>query len=136
MYLRQPSVADVVVTSLRYGDCVLGYYSLHSFVVMANHVHLLVTPKVALPLITKSIKGITARRSNALLSRKGNVFWQQESYDHLVRSEPEFKRVVSYIEWNPVRAGLAATPEGFPWSSAHSRSGDRLAGQEAGPTAV
>ena len=40
------------------------------------------------------------------------------AYDHWVRNEREFHRIVAYIEENPVSAGLAATPEDWPWSSA------------------
>ena len=52
-------------------------------------------------------------------SRKvGTPFWQREYYDHWVRSEKEFFSIVDYIERNPVSAGLAASPEEWPWSSA------------------
>ena len=53
-----------------------------------------------------------------MLGLTGQPFWQDESYDRLVRDEKEFERIVHYIEWNPVTAGLATTPEGFAWSSA------------------
>jgi len=59
--------------------------TLHAFVVMPNHVHLLVAPAVALSKLTKSLKGITAKRANAMLGLTGSPFWQEESYDHLVR---------------------------------------------------
>jgi putative transposase len=71
-----------------------------------NHVHLLVTPAVALCKLTKSLKGITAKRANAMLALTGSPFWQEESYDHLVREEGEFYKIRRYIEENPVRAGL------------------------------
>jgi hypothetical protein len=63
------------------------------------------------------LKGLTAHAANRMLGRKG-PFWQDESYDHLVRHDEEFRRVQHYIEWNPVKAGLAPNPEAFPWSSA------------------
>jgi hypothetical protein len=40
------------------------------------------------------------------------------SYDRLVRNKAEFERIASYIEMNPVKAGLVRTPAEFPWSSA------------------
>ena len=43
-YLRQPAVADMVVETLHYNASMLGHYELHAFVVMPNHVHVLVTP--------------------------------------------------------------------------------------------
>ena len=86
-YLRQPAVADMVVEAIHYNANILGHYRLHAFVVMPNHVHLLATPSVLLPKLTKSLKSITAKRANAMLGLTGSLFWQEESYDHLV-SEP------------------------------------------------
>jgi hypothetical protein len=40
------------------------------------------------------------------------------SYDQLIRDDEQFRRIQRYIEHNPVRAGLAASPEQFAWSSA------------------
>jgi hypothetical protein len=53
-----------------------------------------------------------------MLGLTGQAFWQDESYDRLVRNDSEFERIAHYIEMNPVKAGLAAVPEEFPWSSA------------------
>jgi putative DNA methylase len=84
-YLRQPAVADMLVEAIQYNADVLGHYVLHAFVVMPNHVHLLATPAVALPKLTKSLKGITAKRANTMLAFAGCPFWQEESYDRLVQ---------------------------------------------------
>jgi hypothetical protein len=64
------------------------------------------------------LKGFTAHQANLLLGMHG-PFWQDESYDHLVRSGAEFERIQAYIEQNPVKAGLATTAEDFLWSSAN-----------------
>jgi putative transposase len=48
----------------------------------------------------------------------GEPFWQDESYDHWVRSERERNSIIRYIHFNPVSAGLVAEPEEWPWSSA------------------
>ena len=93
-------------------------YRLHSFVVMPNHVHLLITPLEAVSKVMQSLKRFTAREGNRMLGLTGQPFWQDESYDRLVRNEAEFDRIVRYIEWNPVTVGLSATPEEFQWSSA------------------
>jgi putative transposase len=85
---------------------------------MANHVHLLITPKVAIERITKGIKGVSSRRANIILGRTGTIFWQQESFDHWIRNESEMERVRGYIERNPVSAGLVKTPAEWRWSSA------------------
>src|SRR5437762_3782894 len=85
---------------------------------MANHVHLLITPLVEVSKITHSLKRFTAREANRLLGFTGQPFWQDESYDHLVRQAGEFDRISLYVENNPVSAGLVTEPEDFPWSSA------------------
>jgi REP element-mobilizing transposase RayT len=85
---------------------------------MANHVHVLVTPKVAATKWLGPLKGFTSHQANAVLNSHGKPFWQEESYDHLVRSKKEFDRIQAYIENNPVKAGLVTAPELFPYSSA------------------
>ena len=109
MFLSQEKIAHVVVDSLYKGEQ-LGQYQLHAWVIMANHVHLLLTPGIHPSQIVASLKGTTARYANKLLGRTGQPFWQAECYDHWVRNEEEFRRIWSYIENNPLRAGLSADP--------------------------
>jgi putative transposase len=118
LYLCQPAVASMIVDAIRYNAEVLEHYELHAFVVMPNHVHLLITPAVALRQLTKSLKSITARRGNEMLGLTGKPFWQEESYDHTVRNRQEFGAIWRYIERNPVRAGLVSEAFHFRWSSA------------------
>jgi REP element-mobilizing transposase RayT len=87
-------------------------------VVTPNHVHLLILPKEALSVITRGLKGSTARQANQLLGRTGQRFWQQESFDRWVRNDREFERIARYIEENPVSAGLVRAAALWPWSSA------------------
>ena len=94
---------------------------------MPNHVHLLLLPKTSLPVILRWLKGSAARQANLILGRTGEAFWQDESFDHCVRDEAELDRLVRYVEYNPVSAGLAANPRAWRWSSA------RLAGESALP---
>jgi putative transposase len=105
-YLRQPTIADMIVQAIQYNASILGRYLLHAFVVMPNQVHLLATLTVPLPKLTKSLKGMAAKPANAMLATTGRPFWQEESYDHLVRLGREFDKIRQYIEGNPVRAGL------------------------------
>lgn len=107
----------MVVEAVRDGEARFHRYELHAFVVMPNHVHLLVTPGVTAKQWLGPLKGFTAYRANRTLSRHA-PFWQDESYDHLVRNEEEFRRAQRYIEHNPVTAGLVASAAGLPWSSA------------------
>src|SRR6266404_400386 len=69
---------------------------------------------------TKSLKGITAKRANEMLRLTGKPFWQEESYDRVVRNGQELERIQHYIEWNPVRAGLVHEARDYPWSSAEA----------------
>ena len=119
LVLRRPEIAEMVVAALWHGERELHRYQLHSFVVMPNHVHLLATPHVLAAKWLGPLKGFTAHQANLLLGTHG-PFWQDESYDHLVRSDTEFERIRAYIEQNPVKAGLAASAEEFAWSSAYT----------------
>ncbi len=116
LYLKRPEMGAMVVDAIRYQDG--RQFELHAYVVMANHVHLLITPLVEVPTLTRSLKRFTARRGNMMLGVVGQPFWQDESYDRMVRNDTEFQNIARYIEWNPVQAGLVLTPEEFPWSSA------------------
>jgi REP element-mobilizing transposase RayT len=117
-WLRDPTVARSVMDALHFGAEKLDFYTLHAFVVMPNHVHLLITPKVPIPRITNGLKGVTARDANAILHRTGQHFWQDESFDRWVRNSAQFDRIRYYIESNPVSAGLTTNPQAWPWSSA------------------
>ena len=134
VFLGQPDVADMVVGAIRYNSETLKHYELHAFVVMPNHVHLLITPIIVLPKLMKSLKGITAKRANAILALTGTRFWQEESYDHLVRDHREFEKIRRYIENNPVRAGLVKDPSDYRWSSAAEATGGSPADQGLRPT--
>ena len=116
-YLRRAEIADVVVRSIHKG-VELGHYELGAYVVMANHVHLLIRPLIAPDRIMQSLKGVTAREANRLLGRTGEPFWQKESYDHVVRDEGEMGKIRKYIENNPVKVGVVERAEEFRWSSA------------------
>jgi REP element-mobilizing transposase RayT len=118
LYLKQEAIAQLVVDSIRYGAQSLEYYDLQAFVVMANHVHLLVQPRISPSRFMQTLKGYTAREANRLLGRTGQPFWQAESYDHWVRDDRESDRITSYIENYPVKAGIVARAEDYLWSSA------------------
>jgi putative transposase len=83
-------------------------YYLSDFVVMPNHVHVLtvfVTEEAMLRLC-KSWKHFTARKINRALGRFGR-FWEQDAFDHLVRSAEEFEPMRRYIAQNPIAARLS-----------------------------
>jgi len=104
-WLRQPKHAQIVADTLRFFDG--ERYLLDHFVIMPNHVHILVTPapKHDISAIERSWKTFTARKINGLLGRKGS-FWQAETYDHIVRSEEQLAHYRRYIAENPIKAKL------------------------------
>ena len=118
LYLGQEAIAALVQASIHYGAQQLKYYDLNAYVIMANHVHLLVFPRTAPSRFLQTLKGYTARQANLVLDRTGHPFWQSESYDHWVRNDGEASRIKSYIENNPVKAGLVTSVEDYRWSSA------------------
>ncbi|HWR14438.1 MAG TPA: transposase [Terriglobales bacterium] len=96
-------------------------YVLNAVVVMPDHVHLLLTPlpdkdgwPLSLPAILKSLKGTSARSVNKLAGSTGPV-WQDESFDHVLRSDDSLTQKIEYIRQNPVRRGLVSSPEDYPW---------------------
>ena len=121
LWLKEPHIAQQVVAAIHRGATDLNQYKLHAYVVMPNHVHLLISPQIPVSRITKGLKGITARAANQFLHRTGQPFWLDESYDHWVRNTKQFHRITEYIENNPVTAGLVSHAEDWPWSSAQSR---------------
>lgn len=70
--------------------------------------HVGVTAPYPLTDTLKLLKGRTARYCNQELHRTGK-FWHHESYDHVVRNQKEYERIVWYILNNPVKAGLVET---------------------------
>jgi REP element-mobilizing transposase RayT len=135
-YLRQPAIAGMIVEAIHYNADILGHYGLHAFVAMPNHVHLLATPTVPLPKLTRSLKGITAKRANSKLGLTESPFWQEESFDRLVRHDREFEKIRNYIEENPVRAGLVREASDYRWSSAGWATGGSPAEQGFRPTSL
>ena len=117
LWLADPRVACVVESAILRG-VELCHYCLWAYVIMPNHVHMLLRPRALLSRITRGIKGVSARYANLVLARVGKTFWQDESFDHWVRSASEAERIRRYIERNPVLAGLVARPDLWRWSSA------------------
>jgi putative DNA methylase len=118
LWLNDPEIAGDAQGAIRRG-AELGHYVLRAFVIMPNHVHVLLDPLVPLDQLTAGIKGVSGRDANARLGRTGKPFWQDESFDHWIRGPGQFARTRAYIENNPVKARLCANPQDWPWSSAH-----------------
>jgi REP element-mobilizing transposase RayT len=103
--LRNPALAGIVAESIDKFDG--ERYDLDSYVIMPNHVHVLLMCRVGWTLrrVAKTWLTYTSRRINQAAGRSGHV-WQSEPFDHLVRSERQFLYLRKYIQDNPVRAGL------------------------------
>ncbi len=95
-------------------------YALHEFVVMPDHIHVLLTPKTSLEKAVQFIKGGFSYRAKKELGSNLEV-WQKGFSDHRIRDAEDYARHVSYIRENPVRKRLCERPEEFPHSSAHAR---------------
>ncbi len=110
-------IATMVQESLFFHD--KKKYSLIAWVIMPNHVHVLLRPlpDVELEAVLHSIKSDTAHEANKTLDRSGQ-FRQHESYDRYIRNEKHFANVIKYIERNPVKARLCKAPVEWEFSSA------------------
>lgn len=137
VWLKNDQIAKEVAESLHYRDG--REYCLDAYCIMSNHVHAVFTPLAmpssrsdavnsakittqtkdlcynSLSSIMQSLKGYTAHKANRLLGRSG-AFWQQESYDDIVRDSDQWQRIITYVLNNPVKAGLVDTWEKWQWN--------------------
>ena len=127
--LNRPEVAAQVRDALRYFDG--DRYHLHGWVIMPNHVHVLVTllGDNTLSGVAHSWKSYTAQQANQLLGRTG-AFWNVDYFDRFMRDEKHFAATLDYIHWNPVKAGLCAKPDDWQWTSYHEQSPQQEGSQE------
>jgi REP element-mobilizing transposase RayT len=130
-WLSNPQIAKCVVEAIQHGEQVRKSYDLLAWVVMPNHVHVVIKPHEKLSDIMRWLKSTTAGRANRIIGKPRQPFWQREYFDRWIRSSKELASVISYLEANPVRAGLVPEAEDWPWSSA-KLTGDKI----AGPTGV
>ncbi|GAA6614395.1 REP-associated tyrosine transposase [Scytonema sp. NUACC26] len=96
-------------------------YKIFVLVIMLDHVHMLIQPKLkseyefwSLSSIMHSIKSYSAKQISKVMKHTGTV-WQEERYDRIIRNEQEFQGYWEYIRQNPVKAGLSDTPEEYPF---------------------
>jgi len=96
-----------------------GYYKLHAFVLMPEHLHLLITPssETTIEKAMQMIKGGSAHQMGLERPQQFPI-WHRGLHDRWIRDAGQFWKAKSYIDQNPVRARLSETPEGYPWSSA------------------
>lgn len=107
------SYLDCLRRAIRRYDC-----ALHAYVLMDNHVHILATPRAA-GLLSRMMQWAAARYTIAFndeQSRSGTL-WEGRFFSSAITTERYLLVCHRYIELNPVRAGVAASPAGFEWSS-------------------
>ena len=122
LWLKDPRIAELVAQTIWMDDIERHFYQRFAWVVMPNHVHLLILPQAPVPVVMRWWKGSTAKRANQILARTGQPFWQEEFYDHYLRTPRQMSRTMPYIEQNPVTGGLVSSAEEWVWSSAHGRA--------------
>jgi REP element-mobilizing transposase RayT len=107
--LRDAQNAKIVADAFRFFEH--ERYELDEFVIMPNHVHILVKPLPGYRLddILHSWKSFTANKINKRLGRTGQL-WQHESYDHIVRNERAMEAIRNYIRENPKVGGASCSP--------------------------
>ena len=118
--LKRPEIAELMADTLQSFDG--ERYELKSWVVMPNHVHLLVRiTNMPMEKMLHSWKRHAALEANKILKRRG-AFWEREYWDTRIRDNEHFSRAVNYIEENPVKGGLVVRSWDWPWGSAFERA--------------
>lgn len=141
--LRKSENAEIVAEGWRHFDGTR--YRLHAWVVMPNHVHVLIEPLAGHTVgeILQAEKSFTAKailaggvglrpagkmKAGGMPALPANRHvWQPDYYDRFIRNERHFAAAVDYIHQNPVKAGLIVQAEEWPWSSAREWERGRLA---------
>ncbi len=100
--LANPACRDIMVRALEFMDG--GRCIIHSYVIMPNHIHLLIEPngEWTIQKIIGSVKMFTAKEINSLLGRTGRL-WRKDYFDRIVRNEKNYIRVLGYIKANPLK---------------------------------
>ncbi|MFM6991591.1 MAG: REP-associated tyrosine transposase [Rhodoferax sp.] len=101
--------------------------AVHAYVLMDNHVHLLATPSTdqGLAKMMQAVGRRYVRYFNDRQKRTGTL-WEGRFKSSLIQSEQYLLACMAYIDLNPVRAGMVAQPDQYPWSSYTSHTGQRL----------
>jgi putative transposase len=120
-WLKDATIAALVENAMLHFDG--DRYRLLAWCIMPNHVHVVVEPVEGnrLGAVVQAWKSFTAHRANSVLGRSG-PFWHKDYFDRFIRDEGHLARTIDYVENNPVKAGLASTPDSWLWSSARRRA--------------
>jgi len=121
--LGQPAVATLVQDTLLHYDG--EHYRLIAWVIMPNHVHVVVEmgERYPLPKMVRVWKTFSAHAVNGLVGREGPL-WYRDYYDRLIRNDEHLLQCVRYVDNNPVKAGLVASPDEWLFGSARLRAAE------------
>ena len=99
-----------------------GFYKLHAFALMPDHLHVLITPsdETTIEKAMQMIKGGSAHQMGIERPQQFPI-WHRGFHDRWIRDAEQFWQAKSYIEQNPVKARLVGTAEQYPWSSASGK---------------
>jgi len=93
------------------------HWEVIAFTLMPNHVHLVVRhihPEWHMGKVLQHFKRHTARQCNKILGLTGQAFWEDESYDSIIRTDEALHQFVKYTLWNPVVCGLSKRWQDWP----------------------
>ncbi len=117
---KNEDLANILLDAIWFGKKQIWYHLL-SFVIMHDHIHLIIVPnRKNISQCMKSLKGYSARRINIKLGERGSV-WQRGFYDYILDSEEKLFSRLLYVEENPVRKGFVENAEDYEYSSARYR---------------
>ncbi len=116
LFCKEPMARLFVEVLFHYRD--KKNYLLHEFVLMPDHFHLLISPVLSLERSLQLIKGGFSYRAKREVGHSGEI-WQLSYYDRRVRDIEDYDNFKYYMRRNPVKRGLAGSPEEYPYSSAH-----------------
>lgn len=117
LFQRNETADLLLSTMFRKRDA--GEFQVHEFVIMPNHIHLLLSVADDHS-VGRAIQLIKGGFSHAMgqAGLRLNAVWQPSYYEHRVRNAGEYERIRNYIRENPVRRGLASQSADYPYSSA------------------
>ena len=115
-WLREKAIANEIKASIEFFEGTA--LTTHAYCIMPNHLHWVFTHKEDAQVVWRLLqrmKSFTAKKCNNILNRHGQ-FWEDESYDHIVRDAKEFDNIVLYTLQNPVKAGFVTNWQDWEFS--------------------
>lgn len=118
LFQSEPTARLLLDTVFSYHEC--GIFELYEFMIMSDHIHLLLAPKSTVTL-ERAMQFIKGGYSHRFMKQTGSrmEIWQRSFTNHRIRDWTDFEKHRRYIQLNPACAGLVEFPKDYPYSSAH-----------------